>query len=272
MGNSCGCAEDKDNAWESSGNLSGVKPHASPYKISYYQSRVTPTFFASYSSQDKDAMLAEAFNLLVGSVESHKILSNNLYVKQLTSKTVGKSTNSLGDTYDGEFINGLASGKGTIKSADGTQYEGQMFCGVKHGEGKVTESGPEARAYRTFFMANQPIGAASQQSVTRNENSGILHGGFDVKGQHSGPYLMEYHDKTFAYYIQKNDLPDGIHAFVTQDKNHVILSEYKADKEVGEPKTYALGQPKQAEQTQPQTKPTEAQAEVKVNANTAVPK
>lgn len=268
MGNACGCAEGKDDAWESNGNLNGTKPSASAYKITNYQSRVTPSFFASYSAQDKDAMLAEAFNLLATSVESHKILSNNLYVKQLTTKTVGKATNSLGDNYDGEFINGQASGKGTIKNKDGSQYEGQMFCGVQHGEGKVTEAGLDARTYRTIFMAGQPLGAASQQSVTRNENSGVLHGGFDYKGNSSGPYLMEYHDKTFAYYVQKDDLPDGAHVFVTQDKQHIILSEYKADKEIGEPKTYALGDSKPT----PQSQPTTADARTNVNVDNKLSK
>lgn len=241
MGNACGCADDKDKSGEASGNLGQSRPSAPAYKIANYQSKVAPSYFASFSNQDKDALLADAFSLLVSTVESQKIMSNNLYVKKLTSKDRGQATNAMGETYQGEFINGLASGRGTIKSADGTQYEGQMFNGDKHGDGKITEVGLDARTYRTTFLAGQPIGNAVQQSVDRSEHSGTLQGGFDYKGQQSGPYLMEYHDKTLAYYTQKDDLPDGHHAYVTNDGKHLILSEYKADKEVGNPMTYVLG-------------------------------
>ena len=255
MGNACGCADDKDKTGEATGNLNQSSPAAPAYKIANYQSKVAPSFFASFSNQDKDTLLADAFSLLVSSVESQKIMSNNLYVKKLTSKDRGQAANPMGETYQGEFINGLASGRGTIKSADGTQYEGQMFNGVRHGDGKVTEIGLDARSYRTAFLAGQPIGNAVQQSVDRSEHSGTLQGGFDYKGQQSGPYLMEYHDKTLAYYTQQADLPDGPHVFVTNGGKHIILSDYKADIEVGTPKTYTLGTEVQAQKTDSQAQP-----------------
>ena len=240
MGNTCGCTDDRTKNGEIAGNIHQAAPEQPPFKIANYQSKIAPSTFASLSPLDKDQMLAEAFSILANSVEPHKIAANSVPLKQLTAKTLGRTNNGLGDIYEGEFINGVANGKGKIKHPDGTVYEGDVFRGLRHGQGKITEVGLDARTYKTIFLDGNPLGPASMFSLGKNENSGKLEGAFDAKGRQSGPYRMVYDDGTLAYYTQKDDLPDGPHVYFTTDFKHAIVSEYVADKEVTEPKTYSL--------------------------------
>ncbi|BCP63452.1 hypothetical protein HO404_10150 [Streptococcus suis] len=53
----------------------------------------------------------------------------------------GKLTFENGDTYEGEFSNGIFNGKGTYKSAQGWTYTGQFKNGYADGKGKLTTEG-----------------------------------------------------------------------------------------------------------------------------------
>ena len=240
MGNTCGCADDKTKNGETSGSLNSNAPALAPFKIANFQSKISPTNFAGLTPAEKDLMLAEAFNILTNTVESSKITANNSHIKQLTAKTLGRATNGLGETYEGEIINGVANGKGKIKYQNGTVYDGDMFRGLRHGQGKITEVGLDARTYKSVFLDGNPLGPASMVSISKHPDSGKLEGGFDRQGKQSGPYLNLYDDGSLSYYTQIDEKPDGPHVFIAPDFKYVSLTEYKADKEIAGPTNYAL--------------------------------
>jgi hypothetical protein len=50
-------------------------------------------------------------------------------------RSVGKATYPGGHTYEGEWLEGLRSGFGDFRSAEGDRYEGEWRDDVVHGEG-----------------------------------------------------------------------------------------------------------------------------------------
>ena len=46
----------------------------------------------------------------------------------------------LADVYEGEMLNGLRHGQGTLFRMDGSQYEGSWKYGMKHGQGNLTHT------------------------------------------------------------------------------------------------------------------------------------
>ncbi len=244
MGNACGCADgtkkDGDQGNLRSPNKANDRSYPA-YKLQDFNSKITPSEFASIPDKEKDALLAEAFKLLVTTVEPHKINSMNTHIKQLTSKTVGKVINTNGDIYEGELIDGVANGKGTINYRDGVVYEGQMFNGVCHGTGKVKT--PNSK-YTGSFYNGFPVGFVSQTfTAALPEDSGILEGAFDTKGKEAGPFLMKFSNGDSAYYIQKESKMDGPYIFIPKDRSYVVLSEYKGDQESKPAVVYKISQP-----------------------------
>jgi len=205
------------------------------YRVPNYVSKLSPAYFAGLPSEEKDTLLAEAFKILVATVEPGKILEhkNELLVKSL-NMTKGKITNLQGDEYQGDIIEGVASGKGKIKSKDGSVYEGGVFNGLEHGHGKVVEAGAETRTYSAEFYQGVPIGPVEQKIDAKTDDTGVLEGAFDTNGQESGPYLMRYQDGDQAYFSQKNGLCEGMHILVAKDKNSVVVTDFKGGKEVKE--------------------------------------
>ncbi|OLF49668.1 hypothetical protein BU200_06125 [Streptococcus acidominimus] len=71
------------------------------------------------------------------SLDNGKITYHGIVV---ANKMSGKGTLTFenGDTYDGQFTNGIFNGKGTFRSASGWTYEGEFKNGIADGEGKLT--------------------------------------------------------------------------------------------------------------------------------------
>jgi len=231
MGNTCGCGEDRKGA-DAKTSIKSNPAQISQYQVPGFQSKITPASFVNIPAQEKDALLAEAFKILVTVVEPDKIVSNNPFVKQMTAKTTGKVQNAEGDEYEGELIDGVANGKGKIRSKDGSVYEGSVFNGLRHGQGKVVEAGSEPRSYTAQFYNNVPIGLVSQKINARDDGAGELEGAFDTRGQESGPYIMKYNDGEVAYFSQKSGRCEGIHVLISKDKNSLIVTDFKGGVEV----------------------------------------
>jgi hypothetical protein len=63
--------------------------------------------------------------------------------------TIGKDTNQYGETYEGEYVNGLKHGKGKLTFSDGRVYEGDFVNGKFHGKGKIID--PNGGGYEGDF-------------------------------------------------------------------------------------------------------------------------
>eukprot|EP00831_Metopus_contortus_P027472 TRINITY_DN23082_c0_g1_i1.p1 TRINITY_DN23082_c0_g1~~TRINITY_DN23082_c0_g1_i1.p1 ORF type:complete len:145 (-),score=43.01 TRINITY_DN23082_c0_g1_i1:79-513(-) len=55
-----------------------------------------------------------------------------------------KATYSNGETYDGDFVEGIREGKGKYIYASGFEYEGEFQANHRHGIGKMSYKGKEA--------------------------------------------------------------------------------------------------------------------------------
>lgn len=59
------------------------------------------------------------------------------YVRNNKMNGQGKLVYDNGDVYEGGFVNGVFSGKGTFTSHSGWTYEGEFKNGQAHGQGKL---------------------------------------------------------------------------------------------------------------------------------------
>jgi len=237
MGNACGCNEDKRTGEAVKSTINKIlnkesTPALAQYKVPSFISKINSSYFAGLTPQEKDNLLAEAFKVLVTTVEPSKYDSvKNSNLKKLVEKTVGKVVNENGEVYEGELIDGVANGKGKITSPDGSTYEGMVFNGLRHGQGKVTVKTPEARSYTCDFYQNIPIGPVTQKLDITDGDQGVLEGGFDTKGLESGPYLMKYNDGDSAYFFQKDGKAEGLHVLISKEKNTLVVTEFKGGNE-----------------------------------------
>lgn len=242
MGNACGCADDKKTG-ESVGMISqNNSAYAVQFKQPGYQSRISPAIFAQFSEADKNAMLAEALQILTSTVDSSKHASNNMLLNQMLVKTVGKCVNGQGDEYEGELINGVANGKGRIRERNGDMYEGSMLNGRKNGEGKFTEANPAGFNGRVAYLNDIAVGKTVFNSNTRSNFSKTSEGGFDRAGQYAGPYVNLSHEGDTAYELYVNNVRDGPFIVIANDKSSIALAEFKEDKEVSPLAFYVPGQ------------------------------
>lgn len=243
MGNACGCADDKKTG-ESVGMIGqNNSSYAVQFKQPGYQSRISPAIFAQFSEADKNAMLAEALQILTSSVDSSKHASNNMVLNQMLVKTIGKCVNGRGDEYEGELINGAANGKGRVREKNGDIYEGPMLNGRRNGEGKFTEANPAGFNGRVTYLNEVALGKTVFNSNTRSNFSKTSEGGFDRAGQYAGPYVNLSHEGDTAYELYSNNLREGPFVVIANDKSSIALAEFKEDKEVSPLAFYVPGNP-----------------------------
>lgn len=236
MGNACGCSDDKRTG-EAKGQIKGIVGEGEAvYKIPGYKSKVDPSLFAGIPSNEKDAILAEAFRTLITTVEPEKIKSSNPYIRQFTSKTVGKCINAEGDEYEGEIVEGAANGKGKIKYRNGAVYEGTMFNGLKHGSGKMTVPGPQGYTESVECFNDNFVGVTTAKLNDGSEKVS----GFDGTGQRSGPVMITSTNGNVLYGTSKNGLLEGLAVEINKAKSEVQVKDYKANNPTSS-KVYALG-------------------------------
>lgn len=239
MGNAC-CSDNRNNTEPAgSGIKSVVAESDAVYRVPGYVSKITPSTFAGIPSNEKDALLVDAFKCLLATVELDKIKSNNPYVKQFTSKTVGKCLNSHGDEYEGEIVEGAAHGKGRIRFKDGNTYEGTMMSGLQHGQGKVTVQGPAGFVETDDFYHGKPVGYCTSKVNTGE----VWVTAYDAKGEENGPALITYPDGRVEYRTLKNGQGEGLDVVISKAKNEITLENYKGGKPDGHPKIYVASTP-----------------------------
>ena len=221
MGNACGCAEDRNDTTPT-GILPASSPVYTPYKIPNFQSKITTQAFNSIPPAEKDALLVEAFNILVSTVDMSKVKTTNPTIKTLTAREKGKATNKLGEEYEGEFVNGVANGAGKIKRKDGKTFTGTMFNGVCHGEGTIES---ENSKVKVNFYRGQPFGLF-HETVSKPEKY-VVEGGFDEQGYQAGPQYTIKENGEVIYRLMKDDKEEGLEVTIPKNRENITVAERK---------------------------------------------
>ena len=153
MGNTCGCTEDRKAGDAGQGNISQPVKKIAPnaFVQPTVQSKFTPASFSQLPPGDKDQLLADVFKLIALNGDLSRVKSTNAHVKTLLSKSSAKFIHESRDQYDGEVVEGLASGKGkAIYASDASTYEGNFLAGYEFGEGTVKHPNGDVDHCQTF--------------------------------------------------------------------------------------------------------------------------
>lgn len=236
MGNTCCTGGNK--AIDAKGSLGVVMNEGDAvYKVPGYVSRVTPAAFAHIPANEKDIILAEAFRALLTTVEVDKVRSSNPYIRQFTSKIVGKCINQRGDQYEGDIVEGAANGKGRIVYKDGRIYEGLMFNGFEHGQGKITNPANGGSVSIGDFYLGNPVGISSSKLGVNGET---CLGAFDEQGKEKGLFVVNHNDGSTEYFNKTNGTKDGIQITINKTRNEIVLMNNRNGKFDGQPRIYAV--------------------------------
>lgn len=246
MGN-CSCSQDRypqDQAGSIGANAGGSAAAGaygsaaaggagagSIYKVANHKSKITPATFASIPPSEKDSLLAEAFKILTTTVEPNNIKTNNAHIRQLTAKVNGTAKNSQGSEYTGEFINGVANGKGKIKDKNGAITEGEFFNGVPHGV--CTKNSKDSK--ETYYAYNGVAIGSSRVTL----KDGTVVDQLYQDNMLNGPVLTKNSQgNTYAFY--KDNKKEGPELkFDSKNPDTLKVSEYKEGKAVFENTTFS---------------------------------
>lgn len=218
MGNCC-----SDNKHESTVSKI-VQPQSKPgFYLSNYQSKFTPASFAQIPQAEKDALIAEVLRLIAQNGDLSKVKTNNATIKQFLAKTHSKIELD-GTTFDGETIDGLASGKGRVQY-NGTfwkSYEGEFQHGREHGQGTYVVGAGDKIITQTNYDG-QVEGLCDV--VFANGDKGQCN---FVKDQANGPSVIQGRDGVI-FDTRVNDKIDGLRVGINHKDNVVVLTDYRND-------------------------------------------
>lgn len=209
---------------------------APQFRVSNYKSpKLDPAYYRTLPDADKDAILAEAFKILLATVEPSKIPTNvNPAIKQMMTKLIVKDLKTSQGVYEGETIHGVANGKGKLVSHDGhTTYDGDFFNGLRHGVGKVEirhKDGSKSN-YEGRFQKGELVSAVEVKTTGGNQEESKIYS--YLKGELlEGPFILEYPaSKEKAYGGCINDKFSGDVIFIQkgQPGQPIFLESYKKE-------------------------------------------
>lgn len=83
-----------------------------------------------------------------------------------------------GGTYEGEWVDGVAEGQGTIKWDNGDHYEGEWKDGMRNGQGTYTSVDGDGFVYEGEFKNNERSGSGTMTWETEDGEIGTYEGEF----------------------------------------------------------------------------------------------
>ena len=129
-------------------------------------------------------------------------------------------------TYTGDFVNGRPSGNGLLRYENGSEYEGDFVNGNCHGLGRFTEK--DDFVYKGEFQNNRFHG----KGVCRWNNGSLYQGEF-FKGKFNGEGNYTYKDKKVFRGNYVNGMKHGEGAITFPGKTEVFKSVWKNGVMVG---------------------------------------
>lgn len=231
------CKSDNRSDTGVKGSINGAAAIDAPqFKIENYKStKLTPEYYKTLPEPEKDAILAEAFKILMATVEPSKIPpTSNPIIKQMLTKMIVSNVKTPQGTYDGESIHGVANGKGKLVSSDGfTVYEGEFFNGFRHGVGKVvtTHEDGSTLTYEGRFHKGELVSAVEvKTNGLKDDNWKAV--SYLRADKMEGPFILEFPaTKDLAYGCTVGDKYSGDVIFLNkgQPKQSITLSSYKKE-------------------------------------------
>lgn len=101
----------------------------------------------------------------------YKNKDGDLYIGTFTDEDIsyGKVTYANGYKYEGAFVNWMPQGRGTFDWGDGRSYTGELYGGVPHGEGSLTDLNKNLIVTGQFFVG-RPKGIYQIRVLSDNEH------------------------------------------------------------------------------------------------------
>ena len=119
------------------------------------------------------------------SIEISYVFSQGTYKGAVNSNNMPNGKGTLvynnGQTYAGDFVDGLYSGSGTLTNAKGQKYVGTFVKGVMLGKGIATW--PNGNRYEGEFAANQPDGKGTFSWQGGSYRGHFADGEFEGEGE-----------------------------------------------------------------------------------------
>lgn len=183
MGNTCCASERKDG--DSFGNLRAAQAVSAEAKFvqANYQTKFVPSTFANIPPAEKDALLAEVFKLISENGEPARVTSNNLHIKKIFSKT-NATIKTQDGKFEGEVIDGVANGNGTIQKDDGSSVQ-------------------------AYFANGKPRGKATIKNPKEDKTQNVY---FNKEGRLEGPLVTKSKDTTTVGQVANGGLETGLFA------------------------------------------------------------
>lgn len=94
-------------------------------------------------------------------------------------------------TYEGEWVDGVAEGQGTITWDNGSHYEGEWADGMRNGQGTYTSTDGDGYVYEGEFKNNERSGKGTMNWEAEDGTPWIYEGEFE-NGKRSGKGTMKW--------------------------------------------------------------------------------
>jgi hypothetical protein len=254
MGNACGCAEDVQSG-PHFGSIKRAEDNgkylASVFKSTAVAPKINAEAFAKLTVTEKDQTLAEVLRLVLEHGDPASLKITNPHLKQYFLKTqstiVMKTGDKQSETFEGEVINGIANGNGTVKLVESSVYHGYFSGGFKAGSGEIKS---DAQGVIHIYYGEKGLAEGITHLRLKNGSAYTYFHSNDIK---EGPFYGA-HPTDYEFARLVNGKKNGLSVRISKDYQLLSLDEFKDDKAVGPTKVF-VKQDKSAVQTPPPANP-----------------
>lgn len=224
---------------------------ATVFKSTTLAPKINAEAFTKLTVTEKDQVLAEVLRLVLEHGDPASIKIPNPHLKQYFLKTQANIVMKTGDkqteTFDGEVINGIANGNGTVKLVENSVYHGYFSNGFKAGSGEIRS---DAQGVIHIYYGEKGFAEGITHLKLKNGSAYTYFHSNDVK---EGPFYGA-HPTDYEFARLVNGKKNGVSVRISKDYQMLSLDEFKEDKAIGPTKVY-VKQDKSAVQTPPPANP-----------------
>ena len=223
MGNACECVNGDNDA------MTLVRNNRQ-FVLDDYQTKFVPASFQHLPSGEKDKLLSEVIRIIIHHGDMSTVSTANKTIAKLIEKSVAKIAihnqhrkdcdGQYQEVYDGEVVDGVASGRGRVEQHDGSVYEGTFVGGYKRGRGFIHhhDKGTVLLHHSEEGVCQGPVKAWIKQADLR-----LLY--FVAADAKQGPIFSE-HKKAREFALHRDDRMCGLRVVLAAGLGSLELSEY----------------------------------------------
>jgi hypothetical protein len=232
MGTTCsGCTDEE--AGRSQGQFNFISTNREGeqeprrFKLDDYQTKFVPASFQHLPSGEKDKLLSEVIRIIIHHGDPGAISTKNKTMQDFLKKSSAKISNGK-DVYEGETIEGIANGFGTVRLEGGGLFEGSFVSGLRRGRGiSHLPNGFVVEAVYGISGAAQGLAAIRSPAQVTSQ---MLY----MNGIGFGPAFTE-NPQDFVFDHLSFDARDGLVIRLQKNHSSLVLQEYSK----GSPTTMA---------------------------------